>query len=196
MSIKIFLTDVDDCLFAWHDAFVEWMGINYPQFIPIGLNAMVQWEIPNKFENMNSDEAETCLVHFNTSAKQAFMPSKLDSEIWVNKLIEKGWRFVAITSVTDDENVWRLRKMCLDSIFPEGCIKLHCLPLHKGKDEILQTYAGNGYYWVEDKLKNSVLGLKYDMKPLLIDHPYNQDAPEGITRVNNWQDINNILTAN
>jgi uncharacterized HAD superfamily protein len=191
--IKIFLTDVDDCLFAWHDAFVEWVGIHYPKFVP---RYKMWWEIYNKFENMTPDEAEICLVHFNTSAKQAFMPSKLDAETWVNKLIAIGWRFIAITSVTDDKNVWKLRKMCLDTIFPDGCIKLHCLPLHGGKDKILKTYAGNGYYWIEDKLKNSVLGLKYDMKPLLINHPYNQNAPEGITRVNNWQDIYNILTTN
>ena len=190
---KVFLTDVDDCLFAWHDAFVEWVGKHYPRFIPISLNAMSQWEICNKFENMTQDEAETCLVHFNTSARQRFMPSKLDSEIWVNKLIKEGWKFIAITSVTDDPDVYELRKMRLEELFPGGLIKLHCLPLHYGKEKCLAQYADGEYYWIEDKLKNALAGLSYNMKPLLIAHEYNKTENSNIQRVRNWEEIYGIL---
>ena len=190
---KVFLTDVDDCLFAWHDAFVEWVGRHYPRFIPISLNAMSQWEICNKFKNMTPDEAETCLVHFNTSARQRFIPSKLDSEIWVNKLIKEGWKFIAISSVTDDPDVYQLRKMRIEELFPGGLLKLHCLPLHYGKEKCLAQYADGEYYWIEDKLKNALAGLSYNMKPLLIAHEYNRTENSNIQRVRNWEEIYGIL---
>ena len=190
---KVFLTDVDDCLFAWHDAFVEWVGVHYPRFIPVSDSEWIQWEIRNKFENMTQEEAETCLVHFNTSAKQRFMPSKLDSEIWVNKLIKEGWKFIAITSVTDDPDVYELRKMRLEELFPGGLIKLHCLPLHYGKEKCLAQYADGEYYWIEDKLKNALAGLSYNMKPLLIAHEYNRTENSNIQRVKNWEEIYGIL---
>ena len=190
---KVFLTDVDDCLFAWHDAFVEWVGVHYPRFIPVSDSEWIQWEIRNKFENMTQEEAETCLVHFNTSAKQRFMPAKLDSEIWVNKLIKEGWKFIAITSVSDDPDVYKLRKMRLEELFPGGLLKLHCLPLHHGKEKCLAQYADGEYYWIEDKLKNALAGLSYNMKPLLIAHEYNRTENSNIQRVKNWEEIYGIL---
>ena len=193
MSIKIFMTDVDDCLFAWHEAFMDWASIHYPEYAQRD-DSMAQWNIWEKFSNINKDQAEAMLKHFNTSARQAFMPPKRDAVEYVNKLIGEGWRFIAITSVSDDPDVWKLRKMCLDTMFPGGCIELHCLALHQAKKDTLIKWQGKDYYWIEDKLKNAVVGHELGFKTLIIDHPYNQDAPEGITRVHDWKQIYSILT--
>ena len=193
MSIKIFMTDVDDCLFAWNDSFMDWASKHYPEYDAVD-DAYGQWNIWEKFSNINKDQAEAMLKHFNTSARQAFMPPKLDAVEYVNNMIKEGWRFIAITSVSDDPDVWKLRKMCLDSMFPGGCLELHCLALHQPKKDFLIKWQGKDYYWIEDKLKNAVAGHELGFKTLIIDHPYNQDAPEGITRVNNWQEIYSILT--
>ena len=63
------------------------------------------------------------------------------------------------------------------------------------KDDVLAEFHNTGLYWVEDKPKNAVAGLKYGLKPILIDHPYNQDLqhPE-ILRVSNWQQIHKLLS--
>jgi len=187
------MTDVDDCLFAWNDSFMDWASKHYPEYDAVD-DAYGQWNIWEKFSNINKDQAEAMLKHFNTSARQAFMPPKRDAVEYVNKLIKEGWRFIAITSVSDDPDVWKLRKMCLDTMFPGGCLELHCLALHQPKKDFLVKWQGKDYYWIEDKLKNAVAGHELGFKTLIIDHPYNQDAPEGITRVNNWQEIYSILT--
>ena len=188
------MTDVDDCLFAWNDAFMEFANKFYPQYEPV-IDAMAHWKIWDKFTNVSEEQSEAMLLHFNTSAKQAFMPPKWDSVEYVNKLIDEGWRFIAITSVSDDPDVYKLREMCLDTLFPGGCIELHCLPLHGEKKEYLKQWQGKPYYWIEDKLKNAIAGHELGFKTILMDHPYNQNAPEGITRVNSWEQIYSILTS-
>ena len=188
------MTDVDDCLFAWNDAFMEFANKFYPQYEPV-IDAMAHWRIWDKFSNVNEEQSEEMLLHFNTSAKQAFMPPKWDSVEYVNRLIEEGWRYIAITSVSDDPDVYKLRKMCLDTLFPGGCIELHCLPLHGEKKDYLKQWQGKPYYWIEDKLKNAIAGHELGFKTILMDHPYNQNAPEGITRVNSWEQIYSILTS-
>ena len=194
MAIKIFMTDVDDCLFAWNDAFMQWASVHYPEYDAV-IDAMAQWNIWEKFSNVNKEQAEAMLKHFNTSARQAFMPPKLDAVEYVNKLIDEGWRFIAITSVSDDPDVWKLRKMCLDTMFPGGCLELHCLPLHGSKKEFLTQWQGKNYYWIEDKLKNAEAGHELGFKTIIIDHPYNQNSSQGITRVNSWEEIYSILTS-
>jgi FMN phosphatase YigB (HAD superfamily) len=188
------MTDVDDCLFAWNDAFMEFANKFYPQYEPV-IDAMAHWRIWDKFSNVSEEQSEEMLLHFNTSAKQAFMPPKWDSVEYVNRLIEEGWRYIAITSVSDDPDVYKLRKMCLDTLFPGGCIELHCLPLHGEKKDYLKQWQGKPYYWIEDKLKNAEAGHELGFKTILMDHPYNQNAPEGITRVNSWEQIYSILTS-
>ena len=189
------MTDVDDCLFAWNDAFMEFANKFYPQYEPV-IDAMAHWRIWDKFSNVSEEQSEEMLLHFNTSAKQAFMPPKWDSVEYVNRLIEEGWRFIAITSVSDDPDVWKLRKMCLDTLFPGGCLELHCLPLHGSKKEFLKQWQGKDYYWIEDKLKNAEVGHELGFKTIIMDHPYNQNASEGITRVNSWEQVYSILTSN
>ena len=49
------------------------------------------------------------------------------------------------------------------------------------------------YYWIEDKLKNALAGLSYNMKPLLIAHEYNRTDNSNILRVRNWEEIYGIL---
>ena len=188
------MTDVDDCLFAWNDAFMEFANKFYPQYEPV-IDAMAHWRIWDKFSNVSEEQSEEMLLHFNTSAKQAFMPPKWDSVEYVNRLIEEGWRYIAITSVSDDPDVYKLREMCLDTLFPGGCIELHCLPLHGEKKDYLKQWQGKPYYWIEDKLKNAIAGHELGFKTILMDHPYNQNAPEGITRVNSWEQIYSILTS-
>ena len=70
----------------------------------------------------------------------------------------------------------------------------HILGTGADKDSALAEFHNTGLYWVEDKPKNALAGLKYGLKVLLYDHPYNQDFnhPE-ITRVNNWEQIHKLL---
>ena len=113
MAIKIFMTDVDDCLFAWNDAFMQWASVHYPEYDAV-IDAMAQWNIWEKFSNVNKEQAEAMLKHFNTSARQAFMPPKLDAVEYVNSFFfEKAPTFISLSKP----------KVCLTDNFISGFCK-------------------------------------------------------------------------
>ena len=71
----------------------------------------------------------------------------------------------------------------------------HILETGQDKDDILAEFHGTGLWWVEDKWTNALAGLKYGLKPLFIDHPYNREySHPDITRVNNWKQIHEIVS--
>jgi uncharacterized HAD superfamily protein len=71
----------------------------------------------------------------------------------------------------------------------------HILGTGADKDSALAEFHDTGLYWVEDKPKNALAGLKYGLKPILIDHPYNRDFDHpDVIRVNNWKQIHEILS--
>ena len=65
----------------------------------------------------------------------------------------------------------------------------------KTKKEFLKQWQGKDYYWIEAKLKNAEAGHELGFKTIIMDHPYNQNASEGITRVNSWEQVYSILTS-
>ena len=119
----------------------------------------------------------------------------LESQTWVKLLHAEGWTFVPITSQTSDIPAQELRKKRLGELFGEHVFtNYHILGTGADKDRALAEFHDTGLYWVEDKPKNAVAGLKYGLKPILIDHPYNRDFnhPE-VIRVSNWKQIHQIV---
>jgi uncharacterized HAD superfamily protein len=120
----------------------------------------------------------------------------LESQTWVKLLAAEGWTFIPITSQTSDIPAQQLRKRRLGELFGDYVFtNYHILGTGADKDSALSEFHNTGLYWVEDKPKNALAGLKYGLKPILIDHPYNQDFdhPE-VIRVSNWQDIHKLLS--
>ena len=63
------------------------------------------------------------------------------------------------------------------------------------KDEALAKYADTGYYWVEDKIQNAVVGHELGLKGILMEHGHNMDYEhQEIPRVKNWKEIYEIIT--
>jgi hypothetical protein len=62
------------------------------------------------------------------------------------------------------------------------------------KDEALAPYKDKGYYWIEDKITNAVVGHELGLKSLLVEHGHNMDYehPE-IPRVKSWKEIYEII---
>ena len=132
---------------------------------------------------------------FNKSAWMATQCPMPDSQTWVKLLAAEGWTFIPITSQTSDIPAQQVRKKRLSDLFGEYAFKnYHILDTGADKDSALAEFHNTGLYWVEDKPKNAVTGLKYVLKPILIDHPYNRNFNDpDVIRVNNWQDIHKLL---
>ena len=202
-SNRIILTDVDGVLLEWEHHFTKWMlqktlfderGARYHphRLLPDKQNT---YEMAERF-GVTKDEIRKHIREFNRSAWMGTQRPMLESQTWVKLLAAEGWTFIPITSQTSDIPAQQLRKRRLGELFGDQVFtNYHILGTGADKDSALAEFHDTGLYWVEDKPNNAVAGLKYGLKPILIDHPYNKDFDHpDVIRVNNWKEIHQIVS--
>lgn len=186
---KVILTDADGCLFNWEYAFCTWMEQHGYQQIDNGNH---YYNIDERFGISNQQAKEKVKI-FNESAAIGFLPALRDSMFYVKRLHEEhGYVFHCITSLSTDSSAYKLRKMNLEKLFGDTTFtRLVCLDTGADKDSALEEYKDSGYYWIEDKYENAVAGLKFGLKPILIEHGFNMNKPvlEGMVKCLNWKEI-------
>ena len=202
-SNRIILTDVDGVLLEWEHHFTKWMlqrtlfderGARYHPYRLLP-NKENTYEMAERF-GLTVTEIRKEIREFNRSAWMGTQRPMMESQTWVKLLAAEGWTFIPITSQTSDIPAQQLRKRRLGELFGDHVFtNYHILGTGADKDSALSEFHNTGLYWVEDKPKNAVAGLKYGLKPILIDHPYNRDFnhPE-VIRVSNWKEIHQILS--
>ena len=200
---RIILTDVDGVLLEWEHHFTKWVlqksyfdeqgNRYYPhKLLP---NKQNTYEMAERF-GVTKDQIRALIREFNRSAWMGTQRPMLESQTWVKLLSAEGWTFIPITSQTSDIPAQQLRKRRLGELFGDNVFtNYHILGTGADKDSALAEFHDTGLYWVEDKTNNALAGLKYGLKPILIDHPYNRDFEHpDIIRVNNWQEIHKLLS--
>ena len=191
MIEKIVLTDADGVLLDWEVDFNKWMAKHGYEKKVSGVYAMeIAYELPKV-------ECKKLVREFNSSAWVRYLPAFRDARSGVAHLVEAGYTFHCITSLSLDEKAAQLRKRNLEAIFGKGVFtEIVCLDTGADKDEALEPYRNSGLYWIEDKLSNAQLGLDLGLKSILIEHGFNMydDIPEGMQKVVNWKEIYEILT--
>ena len=202
-SSRIILTDVDGVLLEWERHFTKWLQLrsyfdkNGNRYYPYKLadSSLDDYEMANRF-GVSKDTIRQEIREFNRSAWMGTQRPMYESQTWVKLLAAEGWTFVPITSQTSDVPAQELRKKRLGELFGDHIFKNYLiLGTGADKDGALAEFHDTGLYWVEDKPKNALAGLKYGLKPILIDHPYNKDFNHpDIIRVNNWKQIHEILS--
>ncbi len=205
---RIILTDVDGVLLEWEHHFTEWMlqrsyydnevGEGYigRKVYPYKLldGKENTYEMAERF-GLTKTEVRKEIREFNKSAWMGNQPPIADSQTWVKLLAAEGWTFIPITSQTSDIPAELLRKKRLGELFGEHIFtNYHILDTGADKDSALAEFHGTGLYWIEDKPKNALAGLKYGLKTILLDHPYNRDFEHpDIIRVSNWKEIHELI---
>ena len=203
ISNRIILTDVDGVLLEWEHHFTKWMlqksyfddrgNRYYPhKLLP---DKQSTYEMAQRF-GVSKDEIRALIREFNRSAWMGTQRPMDESQTWVKLLAAEGWTFIPITSQTSDIPAQELRKRRLGELFGDHVFtNYHILGTGADKDSALAEFHGTGLYWVEDKPHNAVAGLKYGLKPILIDHQYNRDFEHpDVLRVSNWKQIHEILS--
>ena len=199
ISNRIILTDVDGVLLEWENHFTKWMITrghklkeDYKSEYDMGKRFIFYSNVFNEDPNY----IKLAIREFNKSAWMATQPPMPESQTWVKLLHAEGWTFIPISSQTSDIPAQELRKRRLEELFGEDAFyNFHILETGSDKDDVLAEFHGTGLYFVEDKWTNALAGLRYGLKILFINHPYNQKYKHpNITRVSNWQNIYKIVT--
>jgi beta-phosphoglucomutase-like phosphatase (HAD superfamily) len=186
---KIILTDCDGVLLAWEGAFHQWMESK--GFI---IKEEAIYDISKTF-GIPKSLGNKLVKEFNESAWMGFLPAFKDARSGVAKLVEHGWQFIVITSLSLDSKAQMLRVSNLKNIFGKNVfIEVICLDTGADKDEELVKFKDSGLWWIEDKPKNAEVGLKYGLKPIIIEHEHNKEhEEEGIEYAYDWEEILTII---
>ena len=190
MNNKIILTDADGVLLDWEMTFYDWMDSKGYRKVVDGVYEMeIAFGIPKT-------ECKKLIREFNESAWMGFLPALRDARSGVAKLVEAGYQFICITSLSLDAKAKMLRVSNLKNVFGKNVfLDVVCLDTGADKDEALAPYADSGMYWLEDKLENALCGRNLGLNSILISHAHNDTAADitGIQRVNNWASIADII---
>lgn len=186
---KIILTDVDGVLLNWIYAFRIWMenqGFTWQDSARKAMWCSEQFGISDK-------EAMKYIKIFNESAAMGFLPPLRDAIHYVKKLHEEhGYVFHAITSMGQDSNAKKLRKMNLRKLFGETVFEEFVfLETGHKKRNALSKYIRDDdikFIWIEDDIENAQIGKNFGMDSILMEHAYNMHE-SSIPLVKNWKEI-------
>lgn len=185
MNNKTILTDCDGVLLDWEKTFHMWMKTQGYRLHVSGVYEMeVAYGIPRS-------ECKRLVRIFNESAWMGFLPALRDARSGVARLVEAGYTFVCITSLSLDEKARLLRISNLKNIFGKDVFDdVVCLDTGADKDEALAPYKDSGMWWLEDKIENAECGNALGLNTILIAHEHNQkECAPGIVRVNDWKQL-------
>lgn len=191
---KVILVDADGVLLDWEWAFNVWMlehGFEKQEGHQFVYGMDLRYGI-------SKEQGKKLIKTFNESAHIGFLPALRDAVFYVKRLHEEhGFRFHCVTSLSNDRNAQKLRKMNLQKLFGKTAFeKFVILGTGDDKDEALAPYANTGCWWVEDKPENALAGVNAGLNSILIEHGHNMGYKhDNVTVVKNWKEIFNLVTA-
>jgi FMN phosphatase YigB (HAD superfamily) len=191
---KIILTDADGVLFNWIAGFNTFMEMR-------GHTALTQSEYSvSKKYNIPKDVAFNLIKEYNEGPLIEFLEPFRDSKEYVKKLADHGFRFVCVTSLSNNPEAGVRRIKNIKNIFGDVFDEVHCIGMGELKFELLnQKWKDTDLFWIEDTTHQAEAGLAAGLKPVLIKHSYNEIYPaDKFVTVSNetpWVEIYNLICA-
>jgi hypothetical protein len=188
---NIILVDCDGVLLNWEYSFNLWMNDHGYEMVQNGSEI---YHINERY-GIQRQESKNLVRAFNESANIGFLLPFRDAIYYINMLHRKhGYMFHVITSMSNNPYAQMLRKENLIRLFGNVFDKFVFLDTGEDKDKVLAKYDGEGFYWIEDKPQNAILGSCFGLNPILMDHPYNRDEDSLFyQRAVDWKNVYDII---
>jgi len=184
---KIILTDCDGVCLDWEFAFHTWMEANGYELQNKGV-----YSVCNQY-NITKEAANDLVAQFNSSAHMGFLPPLRDAQYYMKLIAEKlGYKFIAVTSLSEDVYACKLRTCNLKKLFGNDTfVEYHYLGCGADKRDKLIELANKyeGSIWVEDKFVNAEQGYELGFDTFLMEHSHNLKYDGPVNVVKNWEDI-------
>ncbi|HEY6436103.1 MAG TPA: hypothetical protein VIY47_05910 [Ignavibacteriaceae bacterium] len=167
---KIILTDADGVLVTWLDGFGKFMESKGYEAIP---NSGHNYSIKDRYY-VTDEEGFQLIREFNESPFLADLPPYEDSIEYVSKLVDHGFKFICITSISSHPDAIRYRTENLENLYGPHFLEVHCLDVGAHKRPALMPWEGSGLFWIEDHIKNAEAGHSLGLKTVFIRQEHNQ----------------------
>lgn len=197
--MKLILTDIDEAVLKYHEALEKWVRKNPDILDSLSIlmpdernhlslkQSMMTW--------LRTDEKRIDVLVGIFAKTEEFRDIKpgWDSETYIPKLHEEGYKFVAITAAGTDSLVKESRIHNLEKYFPRMFTAVHCISHYESKEDYLKLYQPA--WWVEDRIDNGLLGRRHGHKVWIISNETNKGPlPCGMKRTHTWRNIYECLT--
>jgi len=190
---RLILTDCDGCLVDWNKGFEAFMEMKKHPKVP-GTDHDYSMAIRH---NLGLTEVHEFIKEFNESPYIADLTPFADSVEYVGKLVDKGFKFTVVTSISDAPQAKYYRTKNLIGLFGDIFDEIHCLKMGISKAHELTKWEGSGYFWIEDHMRQAEAGYEAGLKTVLIDHPYNShyhtDLFPRVSYKKPWNEIYNMV---
>jgi len=169
MKKKIILTDADGVLLNWLARFDEYMASIGYKLKPGTDN---HYSMTYRYD-ITDDEAYSLIKEYNKSPFIAELSPYADAQEYIAKLVEHGFKFVCITSLSSDPKAYEYRKQNLTNLFGDVFQELICLESGSAKEHVLKLWTDSDFFWIEDHIKNAEAGHALGLKSILVQQGHN-----------------------
>lgn len=184
---NLILTDVDGVLLDWIGGFEKYMKSNY------GLETVdaSSYDIDKRFGITTSDGGFSYIQDFNHSPLIGQLDPQRDAQFFVRKMVQLGYQFIVITSLSKRDTSCNDRIENLNRVFGDGAFEdFVFLDIGEHKVDALKRFEGTGLPWIEDLPKNALDGLSAGLDTYLVNQTYNTTFEHSdIKRVENWSQL-------
>lgn len=187
--MRTVLLDCDDVMLNWLDGFRIYMSKQLGREIcPRGPDS---WFM-HKWLGIEEDEVVPHIATFNASRHFGDL-QPIDGAVRAVEALAETAEIHVITSCSADQLTWDMRYENLRQHFGPTFESLECLDLGQSKQDALAKYEGN-VVWVEDNLKNAMLGVELGHRTYLRRTSHNSrleaDSDKRITWFSHWDELN------
>jgi FMN phosphatase YigB (HAD superfamily) len=166
---KHILTDVDGVLLCWEEGFNEFINSKGHPRIP---GTETEYSMAAR-HGISTIQSLDYIREYNESDAMLSLKPFADSVKYVAKLADMGFRFTAITSMSDHPGAKIHRTNNLKALFGDVFDEVVCLEMGASKIHALMRWADSGLYWIEDHMRQAEAGHEAGLRTVLINHPYN-----------------------
>ena len=186
----IFVTDIDECVLSWADAFYDWIVTEK------NIKVENRWREFNRVEEWLIDhDGETLVNEFNQSGSFANLVPTAKADIFIPIIHSMGHEFIALTACGTSSKTQKMRIQNLEKTFEGIFSRFIAVDSGTEKEQYLKDLAGD--IWVEDNFRNATYGPPNGYKTFIIDYYHNQsDERVDARRVDDWEDIYEMLLKN
>ena len=190
---RILISDADGVLVDWGSAFNEFMAEKGFPCLP---NMDAEYNLALR-HGLLPEVVLPLMREFVESPAIANLKPYADSVKYVKKLAELGFRFIVVTSIGSSEVSHHYRSTNLNALFGDVFNEINCIETGASKAHILERWAGTGYFWFEDHMRQAEAGYEVGLKSVLLNHPYNEkyltDLFPRIVGNNPWEQVYHMV---
>jgi len=190
---KIILTDADGCLVNWNDGFNKFMAERGMPQLP---DTDHEYSLANR-HGISMQKAGALIREFNEGPWISDLEPFADAVEYTQKLVDKGFRFIVVTSISSAPSAKHYRTANLTRLFGDIFDEINCIEMGASKAHILTRWEDTGYFWIEDHMRQAEAGYEAGLKTVLINHPYNShyktDLFPTVSYTSPWKEIHNMI---